>query len=303
MAQELDPKVVDQAVKTIQMLSVDAVQKANSGHPGAPMGLAAVAFEIWTKHLRFDPRDPAWPNRDRFVLSCGHASMLLYSLLHLGGYDVSLDDIKSFRQWGSKTPGHPEVHVTPGVETTTGPLGQGISNAVGMATGLKMMAARFDGEPGMFDARVFGLASDGDLMEGVSHEACSLAGHLGLGNLVFVYDDNGITIDGSTELAFSEQIDKQGSGRDRAAQPDHRQDDHRQGLAQSWRQVEGAWRAPRRRGDRAHQGGHRLAAGADLPRAGRGEGGVCGVCRAGRRAAQGVGRQARCVRRQGRGGG
>lgn len=200
--------LVETAVKTIQMLSVDGVEKAKSGHPGAPMGLASIAFEIFTHSLRFDATDPAWPNRDRFVLSCGHASMLLYSMLHLSGYDLSLDDLKSFRQWGSRTPGHPEVHVTPGVETTTGPLGQGLATAVGMAASLKMLAARFPSDPGIFDGRVFGIASDGDMMEGISGEASSLAGHLGLDNLVFFYDDNGITIDGRTDLAFTENVGK-----------------------------------------------------------------------------------------------
>ena len=202
----IDAKLAEQAVKTIQMLAVDGVEKAGCGHPGAPMGLAAITFEIWMRQLRVDPKDPAWPNRDRFVLSCGHASMLLYAMLHLSGHDVSLDDLKNFRQWDSKTPGHPEAHHTPGVETTTGPLGQGIANAVGMATSIKMMAARFGDE--LFDARVFGIASDGDMMEGLSGEACSLAGHLGLGNLVFFYDDNRITIDGGTDLAFSEDVGK-----------------------------------------------------------------------------------------------
>ncbi len=206
MPKDVDRELVNEAVQTIQMLSVDGVNQANSGHPGAPMGLAAIAYEIWMKQLRFDPTDPRWPNRDRFVLSCGHASMLLYSLLHLSGYDVSLDDLKQFRQWGSKTPGHPEVHHTPGVETTTGPLGQGLANAVGMATSIKMLAARTD--PALIDARVFCLVSDGDVMEGVSAEASSFAGHLGLDNLVVVYDDNGITIDGPTSLSFSEDVGK-----------------------------------------------------------------------------------------------
>ncbi len=203
-----DPKLVDSAVKTIQMLAVDAVEKANSGHPGAPLGLAAIAFELWSRELAFDPKDPHWPNRDRFVLSCGHASALLYSLLHLAGFDLPMSELEKFRQWGSKTPGHPEVHLTPGVETTTGPLGQGIANAVGMATSLKMLGARFPGDGGLFDARVFGIASDGDMMEGISGEASSLAAHLGLDNLIFFYDDNGITIDGKTELAFSEDVGK-----------------------------------------------------------------------------------------------
>jgi transketolase len=201
--------LTDKAVKTLQMLAVDAVEKAASGHPGTPMGLADISVELWTRYLRFDPREPQWPDRDRFVLSCGHASMLLYGLLHLTGYAVSLDDIKAFRQWNSKTPGHPEVHLTPGVETTTGPLGQGISNAVGMAVGLKMLAARFNPhERDLVSARVYCIASDGDVMEGVSGEASSVAGFLGLDNLVCFYDDNGITIDGKTELAFSEDVGK-----------------------------------------------------------------------------------------------
>jgi transketolase len=201
-----DPALVTKAVHTIQMLSVDAVEQAKSGHPGTPMALAAITFEIFTRHLRYDPADPAWPDRDRFVLSCGHASMLLYSLLHLAGYDLSLDEIRRFRQLGSRTPGHPEHHLTPGVETTTGPLGQGISNAVGMAASIKMLAARFNHVAPISTARVFGIASDGDLMEGVSAEASSLAGHLGLDNLIFFYDDNRITIDGGTDLAFSEDV-------------------------------------------------------------------------------------------------
>lgn len=201
--------LVEQAVKTIQMLSVDGVEKAKSGHPGAPMGLAHIAFEIFTRHLRYDPKAPDWPGRDRFVLSAGHASMLIYSMLHLAGYELSLDDLKSFRQLGSKTPGHPESFVTAGVETTTGPLGQGIATAVGMAANIKMLAARFS-ETGLplATGRVFGIASDGDLMEGVSCEASSLAGHLGLDNLIFFYDDNRITIDGGTDLAFSEDVEK-----------------------------------------------------------------------------------------------
>jgi transketolase len=209
MPREYDPKLVEKAVKTIQMLSVDAVEKANAGHPGTPMALAAIAFEIWTRHLRYDPADPRWPNRDRFVLSCGHASMLLYSLLHLSGFDLPLDELKRFRQYGSKTPGHPESFLTPGVEVTTGPLGQGISNSVGIAASIKMLAARFNTpEAPIATARVFGIASDGDMMEGISGEASSLAGHLGLDNLIFFYDDNHITIDGKTELAFSEDVGK-----------------------------------------------------------------------------------------------
>jgi len=202
----LDRSLVDKAVLTIRFLAVDGVEKANSGHPGTPMALAQIAFELWTRQLRYDPKAPDWADRDRFVLSCGHASMLLYSMLHLSGYALTLDDLKQFRQWGSKTPGHPELHMTPGVETTTGPLGQGISNAVGMALALKMRAARIGKEN--VGARVFGICSDGDLMEGISSEASSLAGHLGLDNLIFFYDDNKITIDGSTSLAFDEDVKK-----------------------------------------------------------------------------------------------
>jgi transketolase len=201
-----DPKLVTKAVETIQMLSIDGVEKANSGHPGTPMALAQIAFEIWTRELRYDPTDPKWPGRDRFILSCGHASMLLYSMLHLSGYDLPMEQLKQFRQWGSKTPGHPESHMTPGVEVTTGPLGQGISNAAGVAASLKMLAARFGDE--LFGGRVFGIASDGDMMEGISGESASLAGHLGLDNIVFFYDDNHITIDGKTDLAFSEDVGK-----------------------------------------------------------------------------------------------
>jgi transketolase len=207
MTKALDPKLVEKSVNCIRMLAVDAVQKANSGHPGAPMGLANIAFELWTSHLRYDPKDPGWFNRDRFVLSCGHASTLLYSMLHLSGYDLSLDDLKNFRQLGSRTPGHPEVHVTPGVEMTTGPLGEGLSASVGIAAGLKMLAARFaEHDSELVTGRVFGICSDGDIMEGVSAEACGLAGHLGLDNLVFFYDDNQITIDGTTELSFTEDV-------------------------------------------------------------------------------------------------
>ncbi len=202
----LDAALVEKAVATIRLLAVDAVEKAASGHPGTPMALADITFELWTRHLRYDPKAPAWPDRDRFVLSCGHASMLLYGMLHLSGYDLSLDDLKQFRQWGSRTPGHPELGITPGVETTTGPLGQGISNAVGMALALKMRAARLGADH--VGARVFGICSDGDLMEGVSGEASSIAGHLGLDNLIFFYDDNKITIDGDTDLAFSEDVAK-----------------------------------------------------------------------------------------------
>src|SRR5512142_257658 len=193
------------AADTIRTLAMDGVQKANSGHRGMPMGMADAAVVLWTKYLKFDPADPAWPDRDRFVLSAGHASMLLYSLLHLTGYDLSLDEIRNFRQWGSRTPGHVEHGVTPGVETTTGPLGQGVGNAVGMAIAEAQLAALFN-RPGhaVVDHWTYFLASDGDLMEGISHEACSLAGHLRLGKLIGFYDDNRITIDGATDLTFSD---------------------------------------------------------------------------------------------------
>lgn len=186
---------------------MDAVQRANSGHPGMPMGMADAAVVLWTRFLRFDPEAPDWFNRDRFVLSAGHGSMLLYSLLHLTGYDLGMDELMRFRQLGSRTPGHPEHGLTPGVETTTGPLGQGLANAVGMAAAERHLAARFN-RPGfdLVDHRTFVIASDGDLMEGVTNEACSLAGHWKLGRLVVLYDDNGITIDGRTELAFSEDV-------------------------------------------------------------------------------------------------
>src|SRR5439155_2986230 len=177
------------------------VENANSGHPGMPMGAAPMAHVLWTRHLRFNPKDPRWPNRDRFELSAGHGSMLIYALLHLAGFDVTLDDLRKFRQLHSKTPGHPEFRDTPGVEATTGPLGQGISNAVGMALSQKMLAAQ-TGAP--IDNFVYGICSDGDLMEGVASEACSLAGHLGLGNLVFLYDDNHVTLAGHTEITFDE---------------------------------------------------------------------------------------------------
>ncbi len=203
-------KAFDQAVRTVQFLSVDAVEQANAGHPGTPMALAGIGVEIFTRHLRYQPQDPVWPNRDRFVLSCGHASMLLYSLLHLSGYELPIEELKKFRQWGSLTPGHPECgYHTPGVETTTGPLGQGISNAVGFALASKMAGARLNApDSTVIDYRVFVLASDGDLMEGVASEAASIAGHLKLDNLVVVYDDNHITIDGKTEITFSEDVGK-----------------------------------------------------------------------------------------------
>ncbi|MBI5446655.1 MAG: transketolase [Deltaproteobacteria bacterium] len=196
------------AVNTIKGLAMDAVQAANSGHPGMPMGTADMAWTLWSEFLHFDPTDPAWPNRDRFVLSAGHGSMLLYGLLHLSGYGVELDDLRQFRQWGSVTPGHPEFGHTPGVETTTGPLGQGLSAAVGMAIADLPLADRFN-RPGfsLVDHRTYVIAGDGDLMEGVASEAASLAGHLGLGRLIVLYDDNQVTIEGSTDLAFSEDVE------------------------------------------------------------------------------------------------
>jgi transketolase len=197
----------EQAVQTLRFLAIDAVEKADSGHPGTPMALSTAAVELFSEHLRYVPEVPDWPNRDRFVLSCGHASMLLYSILHLAGYDLPLDELKRFRQLGSKTPGHPEHGHTVGVETTTGPLGQGFTNAVGMALASKMAGARLNDEGApLIDYRVYAFASDGDLMEGVSGEAASLAGHLALDNLIVLYDDNHITIDGKTELAFSEDV-------------------------------------------------------------------------------------------------
>lgn len=200
-------KLDELAIKTIRGLSMDAVQAANSGHPGTPMALAPLGWALFSDLRRHDPAHPDWPDRDRFVLSCGHASMLQYALLHLSGYEVSLDDIRKFRQWGSLTPGHPEAHVTPGVETTTGPLGQGIGNGVGMAMAERHLAARFN-KPGhtLVDHRTWVIASDGDIMEGVASEAASIAGHLELGKLVVFWDDNQITIDGRTDLSFSEDV-------------------------------------------------------------------------------------------------
>ncbi len=188
------------AVDTIRTLAMDGVQKANSGHPGTPMAMAPVGYLLFAEVMRHNPRDPQWPDRDRFVLSAGHASMLLYSCLHLSGYDVTIEDLQQFRQWGSRTPGHPELHDTPGVETTTGPLGQGFANAVGMALAERYLRERYGSE--VQDHHIYGICSDGDLMEGISAEAASIAGHLGLGRLVFLYDDNHISIDGNTSLSF-----------------------------------------------------------------------------------------------------
>jgi transketolase len=202
-----NPPLDQLCINTIRTLAMDAIQQANSGHPGAPMGLAPVAFTLYERFMKFNPGNPDWPNRDRFVLSAGHASMLLYGILHIMGYDVTLEDIKNFRQLHSRCPGHPEHGLTPGVETTTGPLGQGAANSVGMAIAEKWLAACFN-KPGydLIDYRIFALAGDGCLMEGVTAEAASLAGHLGLDNLVWLYDNNHITIEGKTSLAFSEDV-------------------------------------------------------------------------------------------------
>ncbi|HXG26455.1 MAG TPA: transketolase [Candidatus Binatia bacterium] len=203
MAPTLDRLAID----TIRTLSIDGVQKANSGHPGAPMGAAPMAYVLWTRHLRFSPGTPGWPDRDRFVLSAGHASMLLYSLLHLTGFDLPMEELQRFRQWGSRTPGHPEWGLTPGVEATTGPLGQGFANAVGMAIAERRLVAEFN-RPGheIIDHRTYVLASDGDLQEGIASEAASLAGHLRLSKLIVLYDDNHIQLDGPTDMAWSEDV-------------------------------------------------------------------------------------------------
>ncbi len=203
----MDSKIDDLCVNTIRMLAVDAIEKANSGHPGMPMGSAAMAYVLWSRFLKHNPADPSWPDRDRFVLSAGHGSMLLYALLHLTGYDLSLEDIKRFRQWDSRTPGHPEYGHTPGVETTTGPLGQGFATGVGMAIAERSLASRFNRSGhAIVDHYTYGIVSDGDLMEGVASEAASIAGHLRLGKLIYLYDDNKISIEGSTDLAFTEDV-------------------------------------------------------------------------------------------------
>jgi transketolase len=203
------PELDQLCINTIRTLTLDAVQKANSGHPGLPLGAAPMAYVLWTKFMQYNPRNPKWENRDRFLLSAGHGCMLLYSLLHLTGYDLSLDEIKNFRQWGSKTPGHPENVLTPGVEITTGPLGQGFANGVGMAMGAAHLASKFNQkEFELIDHYIYAIVSDGDLMEGVASEAASLAGHLKLGKLIYLYDDNRVTIEGFTDLAFSENVPK-----------------------------------------------------------------------------------------------
>src|SRR5437868_14311888 len=203
------PELDELCINTIRALSIDAVQRAESGHPGLPLGMAPTAYVLWTRFMRYNPKNPKWANRDRFLLSAGHGSMLLYSLLHLTGYDLPLEELKNFRQWGSKTPGHPEYGLTPGVEITTGPLGQGFANGVGMAMGEAHLASKFnkDGFP-LIDHYVYAIVSDGDLMEGVASEAASLAGHLKLGKLIYLYDDNHVTIEGFTSLAFSEDVPK-----------------------------------------------------------------------------------------------
>jgi transketolase len=209
----VDPELAWRSINAIRVLTMDAVEAAQSGHPGTPMALAPAAYVLWSRFFRHNPADPAWPDRDRFVLSCGHASMLQYALLYLSGYDLSLDDIKAFRQWGSRTPGHPERGHTPGVETTTGPLGQGVGNAVGMAIAERFLAEQVN-RPGhdVVDHRTWAFVSDGDLMEGVASEAVSLAGHLQLGKLTLLYDDNHITIDGDTALSFSEDVPRRFEG-------------------------------------------------------------------------------------------
>src|SRR5215218_9121863 len=201
----ITPELDQLCINTIRTLSLDAVQKANSGHPGLPLGAAPMAYVLWTRFLRHNPRNPKWENRDRFLLSAGHGSMLIYSLLHLTGYDLPLDELKNFRQFGSKTPGHPEYGLTPGVEVTTGPLGQGFGQGVGMAIAAAHLAAEFN-KPGheIIQSYIYGIVTDGDLMEGISSEAASLAGHLQLGRIIYLYDDNHISIDGSTDLAFTE---------------------------------------------------------------------------------------------------
>jgi transketolase len=200
------PELTTKCLNTIRMLAADAVQQANSGHPGLPMGAADMAFALWTRHLRFDPKDPRWLGRDRFILSAGHGSMLLYAMLHLSGYDLGIDDLRHFRQLHSRTPGHPEFRDTPGVEVTSGPLGQGVGNAVGFALGQAMLSAKLGPGNPVEDHFVYCIASDGDLMEGVSHEAASFAGHNRLGRLVVLYDDNLVSLDGPTSMSFSEDV-------------------------------------------------------------------------------------------------
>ena len=202
---EVNLDLQNRSINTIRFLSLDAVQKANSGHAGLPMGCAAIAYTLWMRHLKINPNNPLWSDRDRFILSGGHGSMLLYSLLYLSGFDLPLEELKQFRQWGSRTPGHPEWGITPGVETTTGPLGQGFANGVGMAIAEAHLAAEFNQtEHAIVDHYTYAIVTDGDLMEGITSEAASLAGHLELGKLIYIYDDNRITIECSTDITFSE---------------------------------------------------------------------------------------------------
>ena len=279
------------AIDTIRTLAIDGVQQANSGHPGAPMGAAPMAYVLWTRFLRHAPTRPDWFDRDRFVLSAGHASMLLYSLLHLTGYDLPLDELKRFRQLGSRTPGHPEYGLTPGVEATTGPLGQGFANAVGMAIAERRLAAEFSRpEAPIIDHWTYGICSDGDLQEGIASEAASLAGHLRLGKLVFLYDDNGIQLDGPTSWAWSEDVlarfdayawhtQRVEDGNDldaieaaiaaaragRPPEPDRGAHPHRLRLAEPAGHPEGARLAARPRRGPPHEGGVRLGPGPDVP--------------------------------------
>lgn len=201
--------ITQECIDTVRVLSAEAVQKANSGHPGTPMALSPLGHLLWSEVMHYSPKNPDWVNRDRFILSCGHACMLQYSFLYLTGYGISLEDLKNFRQLHSITAGHPEYRLTPGIEVTTGPLGQGFANGVGMAIAQKYMAARYN-QPNfnIFDYKIYTICSDGDLMEGVASEAASLAGHLRLGNMIYFYDDNHITIEGNTDLTFDEEVSK-----------------------------------------------------------------------------------------------
>lgn len=204
---KLNKKLESLCINSIRFLCIDMVQKANSGHPGAPMSLAPAAFTLWKNHLRYNPQKPDWINRDRFVLSAGHSSALLYSMLHLTGYDLTIEDLKNFRQFGSKTPGHPEFGLTPGVDATTGPLGQGFANGIGMAIGEEKIS-KLIGDKAVIDNFIYGIVSDGDLMEGISSEAASLAGTLKLNKVIYLYDSNKISIEGSTDLAFKENVEE-----------------------------------------------------------------------------------------------
>ena len=313
------------AIDTIRTLSMDGVQKANSGHPGAPMALAPVAYRLYAHEMKHNPANPDWFDRDRFVLSAGHASMLLYSVLHLSGYGVTIEDLQNFRQLHSPTAGHPEFEAdgAPGVEVTTGPLGQGISNAVGLALAERMLAARYnrDGHE-LIDHHTYTIASDGDMQEGVASESCSLAGHLGLGRLIAFYDDNKIQLAGKTEMAFSEDVagrfeaygwhvqnlgedlaqesldgrHRRGQGRGRQAVADHPADAHRAGLAeQAGHPFRARLAAGRGRGE-GDQGGLRLGPRRPLPRPRRGGGPLPRAHgRAGRRGGGGVERARRGV--------